>query len=272
MLVRLLQRGMLVTDYHYNQAETQSKQLMDQIKQYETIADAFAASMALPFREAIEQHTLRELLGDVSRANVVDMACGDGFYTRWVKRSGALTAMGLDVSVEMIRRAEEMEQRNPLGCEYRQSDIATAVVSNPVDVVIAVYSLGYARSGAQLRQFCKACYHALREGGRFVGLNDNVRNPPPTGISWRKYGLERYCPNPLSEGDPVRYTIINADGQRFDVENFYLKGKTYEDAFEAVGFSEFRWIDVSLDPAEHRNPFWDDFLTHPPIVGFTASR
>lgn len=91
-------------------------------------------------------------------------------------------------------------------------------------------------------------------------------------LSKRKYGLERYCPSPPSEGDPVRYTIINPDGQQFDVQNFYLKRNTYEDAFEAAGFSAFRWIDVSLDPAEHGNPFWDDFLTHPPIVGFTASR
>lgn len=245
---------------------------MDQIRHYETIADAYAASMALPFREAIEQHTLRELLGDISRANVVDMACGDGFYTRWVKRAGALTALGFDVSAEMIHRAEETEQRNPLGCEYRQSDIATAVLSKPVDLVIAVYSLGYARSGAQLQRFCKACHGALREGGRFVGLNDNVWNPPPTGASWRKYGLERYCPSSPSEGDTVRYTIINADGQQFDVENFYLKRETYEDAFRAAGFCALRWVDVSLHPAEYGNPFWDDFLAHPPIVGFSASR
>ena len=245
---------------------------MDQIKHYETIADAYAESMALPFRASIEQHTLRSMAGDLSGARVLDMACGDGFYTRWAKRAGASTVLGIDISAEMIRRAKAEEERNPLGCEYQQLDIATTILSEPVDLVIAVYSLGYAQSGEQLKQFCKACHDALREGGRFVGLNDNIKSPPPTGISWRKYGLERHCPSTPREGDTVRYTIYNADGQEFEVENFYLKRDSYEDAFQAAGFRDFQWVNVSVQPAEQTNPFWDDFLANPPIIGFTASR
>lgn len=245
---------------------------MDQIKHYETIADAYAESMALPFRGAIEQHTLRSLAGDLSGARVLDMACGDGFYTRWAKRAGASTVLGIDISAEMIRRAQAEEERNPLGCEYQQSDIAATILSKPVDLVIAVYSLGYAQSGDQLKQFCKSCYDALRDGGRFVGLNDNIKNPPPTGTSWRKYGLERHCPTMPTEGDTVRYTIFNANGREFEVENFYLKRETYEDAFQAAGFREFQWVDVSVQPAEQGNPFWDDFLANPPIIGITASK
>ena len=166
---------------------------MDRIKEYEAIADAYAESMRLPFRDAVEQQTLRELLGDLSGANALDMACGDGFYTRWLKRAGASKATGVDVSAEMIRRAEGEERRNPLGCEYTESDIAAFSLSQPVDVAIAMYSLGYAGNSEQLRRFCKACHDALRPGGRFVGLNDNVRNPPPASASSKKYGFERTC-------------------------------------------------------------------------------
>ena len=245
---------------------------MDRIKEYEAIADAYAESMRLPFRDAVEQQTLRELLGDLSGANALDMACGDGFYTRWLKRAGASKATGVDVSAEMIRRAEGEERRNPLGCEYTESDIAAFSLSQPVDVAIAMYSLGYAGNSEQLRRFCKACHDALRPGGRFVGLNDNVRNPPPASATCRKYGLERTCATPPSEGDTVCYSFTNSDGRQFEVQNFYLKPETYEDAFRAAGFLEFRWVDVSLQPSERRNAFWDDFLAHPPIVGFAASR
>ena len=198
---------------------------MDRIKEYEAIVHAYAESMRLPFRDAVEQQTLRELLGDVSGANALDMACGDGFYTRWLKRAGASQATGVDVSSEMIRRAEEEERSHPLGCEYRESDITAFTVSEPVDVVVAMYSLGYASSGEQLRRFCKACHDAVRPGGR-----------------------------------------------QFEIKNFYLTRETYEDAFRAAGFLDFRWVDVSLQPSEHGNPFWDDFLAHPPIVAFAASR
>ena len=162
------------------------------------------------------------------------MACGDGFYTRWLKRAGASKATGVDVSAEMIRRAEGEERRNPLGCEYTESDIAAFSLSQPVDVAIAMYSLGYAGNGEQLRRFCKAW-------SRRVAPGRAVRRP------------QRQRPES-------------------EVQNFYLKPETYEDAFRAAGFLEFRWVDVSLQPSERGNTFWDDFLAHPPIVGFAASR
>lgn len=245
---------------------------MDQIKKYESTADLYAESMRLPFRDAIEQHSLSELVGDIAGATALDMACGDGFYTRWLKRAGASRATGVDVSGEMIRRAADEERRNPLGCEYRESDIAAFVPPEPVDVVIAIYSLGYAQGAEQLRRFCKACHDALRPGGRFVGLNDNVPNPPPASAALRKYGIERTCASPPSEGDAVQFTLINADGREFDVQNFFLRPETYEEAFREAGFREFRWVDVSVQPSERGNTFWDDFLAHPPIVGFAASR
>ncbi|MCY4120255.1 MAG: class I SAM-dependent methyltransferase [Acidobacteria bacterium] len=245
---------------------------MDHIEEYEAVADAYADSMRLPFRNAIEKHTLVEMLGNVTGAKALDMACGDGYYTRLLKRSGASEATGVDVSAEMLRRAEAEEKRNPLGCRYHRSDIAAFEPAEPVDVVVAMYTLGYARTAEQLGGFCRACHDALRPGGRFVGLNDNVMNPPPPTASWEKYGLERSSADPPAEGDVVRYTLINNDGSRFDIQNFYLRRETYEEAFRAAGFGDFRWVDVCLEPSERGNAFWNDFMAHPPIVGFAASR
>ena len=114
---------------------------MDRIKAYEAIADAYRDSMRLSFREAIETHTLLATLGDVAGAAVLDMGCGDGFYTRVLKRAGAAAATGVDVSAEMIRRAETEERRQPLGCAYRQADVASFAPAAPVDAVVAVYLL-----------------------------------------------------------------------------------------------------------------------------------
>ncbi len=245
---------------------------MNQIREYEAIADAYDESMRLPFRDTIEKHTLMETLGDVTGLKALDMACGDGYYTRLLKRAGAAEVTGVDVSAEMVRRAEEQEKREPLGCLYRQSEVAEFEPPQPVDVIVGVYSLGYSRTAEQLQRFCRSCHDALRPGGRFVGLNDNVRNPPPSTGSWGKYGLERTCAEPPSEGDVVYWTITNPDGQRFELRNFHLARKTYEDTFHAAGFSEFRWVDLLLHPSEHGNPFWDEFLAQPPIVGFAATR
>ena len=86
--------------------------------QYDAIAEAYQDSKQLPFREYIEAHSLFEILGNIRGATVLDLACGDGFYTRQIKQAGALEVTGVDLSAEMIKLAEQEERTRPLGCKY----------------------------------------------------------------------------------------------------------------------------------------------------------
>ena len=75
--------------------------------QYDAIAEVYQDSKQLPFREYIEAHSLFEILGDIRGATVLDLACGDGFYTRQIKQAGTLEVTGVDLSAEMIKLAEQ---------------------------------------------------------------------------------------------------------------------------------------------------------------------
>lgn len=109
--------------------------------EYDAIADLYRDSKQLPFRDVVERCTLFEMLGDIRGNTVMDMACGDGFYTRLLKRAGASKVTGVDVSAEMIRLAEQEELRQPLGCRYLHQDVATLEPAGPMDVVVAMYLL-----------------------------------------------------------------------------------------------------------------------------------
>ena len=238
--------------------------------EYDAIAEAYQNSKRLPFREYVERYTLFDMLGDVRGKEVLDLACGEGFYTRLIKQAGAAEVTGVDISAAMIQLAEEEEQRHPLGCRYLHQDVAQLEITRPVDVVAAMYLLNYAGTGEELRRFCRVCHAALRPGGRFIGINDNVRNPPGGRVSLAKYGLEKTCASPPTEGDIIRYTIINADGRQFEFDNFFFKPETYEEAFQAAGFRGFEWVPVAVHPAQCTDPFWDDFLRDPPLIAFSA--
>ena len=242
------------------------------MEEYDAIAEAYRDSKRLPFREYIERYTLFEMLGDIREKKVLDMACGEGFYTRLLKQAGASHVTGVDASAAMIRLAEQEERRNPLGCAYLHHDVAAFEQSGSVDLVVAMYLLNYARTGKQLRQFCHVCHDVLRPGGRFVGFNDNVGNPPRGTVSWKKYGLEKSCAPLPQEGDVIPYTVTNDDGRQFKFKNFFLTPGTYRGAFQEAGFRDFRWIDLSLHPTQRSNPFWDDFMKSLPIIAFAASR
>ena len=241
--------------------------------QYDAIADAYRDSKQLPFRKHIERYTLFEALGDVRGQTVLDLACGEGFYTRLLKIAGAREITGVDISAEMIRLAEQQERENPLGCRYVCSDAADHRPAGPVDLVVAMYLLlHYAGSAAKLRRFLGVCHGALRPGGRLVGFNDNVLKPPRGTVSPQKYGIEKTGPPVLREGAPIRYRFTNHDGRQFGFENYFLRPETYSEAFAEAGFHDFRWLGVSLDPSERDNPFWDDFLNNPPVMAYTATK
>ena len=245
---------------------------MTQQHVYDGIAESYRDSKQLPFRYVVERYTLFQTLGDLRNRTVLDLACGEGFYTRQFMQAGAAEATGVDISQAMIDLAEAGEKARPIGCRYVCADAMTYAPGAPVDVVTAIYLLNYARNREELETFCRTCFRALRPGSRLVGFNDNVRNPPRPGVSLAKYGFERTSDWPPREGNPIRYRITNADGQTFEIDNYYLEPATYETAMHNAGFRDFQWIAAVLDPAEQGNPFWHDFVTQAPFTAFRATK
>ena len=240
--------------------------------QYDAIAEAYQDSKQLPFREYIEAYSLFEILGDIRGATALDLACGDGFYTRKVKQAGALEVTGVDLSAEMIKLAEDEERTRPLGCKYLHRDVAALELSEPVDLVVAMYLLNYAKTKEELLRFVEVAYNMLRPGGRFVGFNDNVQCVPKGTLSLAQYGLEKVCADDPQEGDVVLYKLTNEDGTQFEFKNYFLKSETYQWAFQKAGFADFQWVGPYLHPSQQHNPFWDAFMAHPPVIGFSAEK
>ncbi|MCY3554720.1 MAG: class I SAM-dependent methyltransferase [Gemmatimonadetes bacterium] len=245
--------------------------------EYDAIAEAYKDSKQLSFRQYIEEYTLFQMLGDISGMKALDLACGEGFYTRKLKLAGAGEVLGVDVSAEMIRLAEAEERARPTGCRYLNQDAAALVLDEPVDLVVAMYLLNYARDANELLRFVQAAYGALKPGGRFVCFNDNVLNVPGGTVSYARYGFEKeYRGTPAgatpSEGDPIVYRFMNDDGTRFEFNNYYLSPGTYRRAFDEAGFAGFHWVDPQLHPSERDNDYWDEFMAAPPIIGFAAVR
>lgn len=72
---------------------------------YDPFAEQYRRSKEAPFRKHVEQYTVRRLTGPLQGESALDLACGEGFYSRLLKAWGAGRVVGVDMSPNMIELA-----------------------------------------------------------------------------------------------------------------------------------------------------------------------
>lgn len=239
---------------------------------YDPIAEQYRRAKQQPWRAHVEAFTLLRLVGDVTGRSVIDIACGEGFYTRMIRQHGAARVLGVDLSARMIDLARATEAQQRLGVEYQVGDGRALGVGRVFDLAVAAYLLNYARDRAELQAMCDGIAACLRPGGRFVTVNANPGLDFSTAPSYRRYGFETTVRGPWVEGAPVTWTFHLEDGP-FDIENYWLDVAAHEDALRRAGFREVRWHRPALAPegAVGVAPGnWDDLLGHSPIAFIEA--
>ena len=79
--------------------------------QYDSIALAYQRSTQSPIRRYVEAYSFFQMLGDVRGRTVLDLACGEGFYSRQLRLRGARRVVGVDISPAMIELARGRRDR-----------------------------------------------------------------------------------------------------------------------------------------------------------------
>jgi ubiquinone/menaquinone biosynthesis C-methylase UbiE len=242
---------------------------------YEQISHEYKRAKQAPWRIHIERFTLLELIGDVAGKSVLDLACGEGFLTREMKRAGARRVVGADLSPAMIDLARTQEKGSPLGIDYVVSAAESLDLHETFDLVVAGWLLNYAKSREQLLAMCQAIARHLIPGGRFCSINNDDDHPSPHAEAYRKYGFTKAMPQPLREGAAVGYKIFLPDGSSFDIENYHMSRASHQWAFTSAGFQSLQFHTPRLAPEAVKDgdaAFWSEFLTYPPATFLEAVR
>jgi toxoflavin synthase len=235
---------------------------------YDPIAEQYKRSKQQPWRTFVESFTLMDLIGDPGGMAVLDVACGEGFYTRMIRERGATRVTGVDLSQGMIDLARSQEAQHQLGIDYVVGDARKLSGAGQFDLAVAAYLLNYARNRDELQSMCDGIARSLRPGGRFVTVNCNPSQTFPTTPSYRKYGFETTVMGEWQEGAPIKWTFYLDDGL-FDIENYYLSVATHEDAFRQAGFQTISWHAPRLSPEgllTNDREFWSSLLDYPPVT------
>jgi toxoflavin synthase len=246
---------------------------------YDDLGAQYLLTKSLPWKRFAERYTFFKAVGPVRGRRLVDVACGDGFYSRQFRDAGA-EVVAIDVSEEMIRLAKEQEARSPKGIRYEVGDatdlqrFVDRTGLDRFDVAVAEWLLDYADTLAMLRGMCRSLARVVRPGGRFVHLGgcfDSLINHPE---NFPRYGIDLEVLASCGDGSRCRWTV-RRDGRSVSAENTMWTPATITAELEAAGFADVQWPEAEIGPeglAEMGDAYWTDYLQHPYHAVTSATR
>lgn len=163
---------------------------------------------------------LISLLAEHSKGkNGLDMACGSGYFTRVMKRSGYLVD-GVDLSEEMLNEAVGLSRKEGLNLQFRKGDMSTYKNFKKVDFITVVNDgINYIPQEKLLKTF-KNFYSLLNGNGVLI-----------FDIS-SEYKLKKVIGNNVFSEDEedmtyVWFNKLSEDKVDMDISVFIKRGDVY---------------------------------------------
>ncbi|MCK1727302.1 class I SAM-dependent methyltransferase [Bradyrhizobium sp. 142] len=233
--------------------------------------DFFAGYSQLPRQVhgldgAPEWPAIRTVLPDLSGKHIVDLGCGFGWASRWMREHGAATVLGLDLSENMIHRAKADTSDSQI--TYQIADIETLELPGAAfDLAYSALTFHYIRDFDRLTQMI---YRALVPGGSIVFTIEHPVFMAAVHPHWiaDEDGRKTWPVNRYSiEGE--RQTDWFAKG----VLKYHRTISTTLNTLMRVGFT-IRTIEEFAPSAEQirANPELEDEIERPMMLLISASR
>ena len=233
------------------------------MSQYNAIATQYVSMNSHDIWKIINALLCSEM-NKVNGQDVLDLACGDGFYSRVLKRMGASKVVGVDISDRMLGLAEAKEKDEPLGIEYLHSTIQNMGEIGKFDSAFAVFLLHYAGDQNEMLEMCSAVFQNLKPGGRFFAINTdgkkllNVSSEAKNNAIW--YTFE---PTRVKDGDPVKVSLKH-DNVKVEFEHFMYSRDIYEQVLKTAGFNNVISHSMMLPLELAESEMWRDYVHYGP--------
>jgi len=123
------------------------------------------------YSEYLNGPALKRMIGDVEGKKVLDIGCGEGYFSRFFAKTGA-EVTGIDLSDALVKAAVDEEERHPLGIKYFAADAANLnmLKSESFDIAFCYMAL------LDIRNYEGAISEVsrvLKTRGRFVVLMEH---------------------------------------------------------------------------------------------------
>lgn len=215
---------------------------------------------------AAEWPAMRAMLPPLAGLRVLDLGCGFGRYSRWLREAGAASVVGIDISERMLERARA-ETADP-AIVYRRETIEEAGFADAsLDLVFSSLALHYV---ADFGAVCATLARALAPDGSFVFSVEHPIFTAPSRQEWVESpgdGLAWPLNGYLDEGARRTHWLGS------DVTKYHRTTASYVNALIAHGFRIVALDDWGPSPAQvEAQPEWGVERERPAFLLVAATR
>jgi len=246
-------------------------------KQYDLIAKDYAG-MKNRTKKYVLTPMFLDLVGDIRKKSVIDLACGEGFFTRILARMRPSEIIGVDISKKIIDLAQARENKDRLGIKYINKDVfelGPEYYDKKFDVVTAVYLLNYAKTKRGLVKMCNTVNQLLKKNGTFVAITLNPAVRPTKGIKYERKIVNVNGANAFKNGNGVKFEMYKKGKKSFEFICYYWSKKVYENCLREAGFKEIRWTEPTVSKEGIKKvgkKFWEGFEENPSPIGIVCRK
>jgi SAM-dependent methyltransferase len=239
---------------------------------YDRMVDQYVAYASSSPTRPIEVRTLLQLAGALDQRDVLDLACGSGYYGREFLRRGARRAVGVDQSQGMIDFARALSAHNQDGMVFHVRDVMDMDDIGAFDIVLAAWLFNYADSPAALAAMFRAVARHVKPGGRLVVQTFNPDYRLALG-DYAAYQVKVIDEQPWPDGARLELEFPGSPPAR--VVNYRWSRRQYDEALSAAGFRHAVWHVPQVleeDIARHPAGFWKAYVDNCMAVNLVCER
>ncbi|KAL6714212.1 hypothetical protein ACLMJK_008707 [Lecanora helva] len=151
--------------------------------QYDNIGTAYDEMKKFPVALLERANVKTALAPYIKGANVLDLACGTGYYCQKCLEWGAARVTGVDISKTMIAAAQKATA-DDARVSFQVADCSVPIRHDggPFDIVLGSWLLNYASCREEMVRMHLNIAMNLKDGGRFIGVTPDPTDDPKTRI------------------------------------------------------------------------------------------
>lgn len=203
------------------------------------------------------ENVRRVMLPRVKGSRVLELACGNGFYTYYLMEWRAESVLAVDSSKGMLESAKNQPEAKEWGSKvaFQQMDCSQPdpLDRSPFDVVFAAKLLTHAPDRESMAQMYRTAALNLKKGGSFVSINSPVTEDPKSYMEQEDAALTSYgltVNKEFVKETPfgIQYRMsscwpANKNSESKEHYGYRLKKSVYEEAARDAGFTgNMEWI------------------------------